>query len=300
MRDRLDGVSVFVTVVEAGGFSKAAERLALSRSAVAKTVARLEDRLGARLFHRTTRSQSLTQDGEAYFAHCARALDAMRAGEAELVARRNEATGRLKVTMPVLFGRRHVEPILIEMARENGALELDMRFNDAPVDILAEGFDLAIRIGSAGRAAGLRTRKVATLQMVVCAAPTYLTDRVAPVEASDLHRHETLVFRLNGQPHVWPILDRAGQPLIQILKSRFQFDNYESMVDAAIRGAGIACLSSWAARAGLADGRLVRLLDDHPAATRGIYAVWPSSPAMPASLRMAIDRLATQLPALLG
>lgn len=175
-----------------------------------------------------------------------------------------------------------------------------MRFNDAPVDILTEGFDLAIRIGSSGRAAGLRTRKVATLQMVVCAAPAYLAGRVAPVEARDLDQHETLVFRLNGQPHAWPILDRAGQPVTQILESRFQFDNYESMVDAAIRGAGIACLSSWAARSALADGRLVRLLDDHPAATRGVYAVWPDNPSIPSSLRMAIDRLAAQLPALLG
>ncbi len=300
MRDRLDGVSVFATVVEAGDFSKAAERLALSRSAVAKTIARLEERLGARLFHRTTRSQSLTHDGQAYFLHCARALEELRIAEKNLTARQNEATGRLKVSMPVLFGRRHVEPLLIEMAREHGSLELDMRFNDVPVDIIAEGFDLVIRIGSSGPSAGLKTRKVAALHMFVCAAPSYLSDRAAPLEIRDLEQHEALTFRLNGQPHAWPLLDRLGQPAPQLLKSRLQFDNYESMVDATIRGAGIACLSEWAARSALADGRLVRLLEDHPAVTRGVYAVWPDNPVVPASLRMAIDRLAAQLPAMLA
>jgi len=296
LRDQLDGVAVFVTVAEMGGFSKAAERLALSRSAVAKTIGRLEARLGTRLFHRTTRSQSLTNDGQAYFGYCARALDEIRQGERQLAAHLKEASGRLKVTMPVLFGRRHIEPILIELAREHSLLELDMRFNDAHVDIIAEGFDLAIRVGQSGSVSGLRTRKIAALQMVVCAAPSYLANHLPPVEIQDLEQHEALTFRLNGQPFIWPVFDRSGRPFTLAMKSRLQFDSFESLFDAALRGLGVACLPDWLVRPAIAAEQLVLLLEDHPVETRGVYAVWPESPALSASLRLAIDRLAARLP----
>jgi DNA-binding transcriptional LysR family regulator len=296
LRDRLDGVAVFVTVVEAGSFSSAAQVLALSRSAVAKSIGRLEERLDTRLFHRTTRSLALTYDGQTFFARCARALNEIREGEKELATRRKAPGGRLKVTMPVLFGRRHIEPILIELAREHSALELDMRFSDSHVDIISEGFDLAIRIGQSGNVAGLRARKIATLRMLFCAAPSYLANRPPPIEVQDLEQHEALIFRLNGQPLAWPVLERSGQPYDPVLKARLQFDNFESMVNAAVQGLGIACLPDWLAEPAIADQSLVQLLADHPVETRDVYAIWPESPAMSASLRLAIDRLATLLP----
>src|SRR5664280_1748699 len=138
MRDSLDGVAVFVEAVEAGGFARAAERLALTRSAVGKTVARMEARLGVRLFHRTTRSQSLTEDGQNYYERCLRALEELRAGEALLESGRREVSGKLKVSMPVLFGRYCVGPVLLELAQEHATLELDLRFSDAVVDLIAE------------------------------------------------------------------------------------------------------------------------------------------------------------------
>lgn len=130
MIGRLAGLPVFIEAVEAQGFSAAAARLNLSRSAVGKSVARLEDRLGVRLFHRTTRSQSLTEDGQAFYEHCLRALAEIRAGEAMLESGRLEVAGRLRVSMPVLFGRRCVAPILAGLAGKHPKLELDLSFSD--------------------------------------------------------------------------------------------------------------------------------------------------------------------------
>src|SRR5579859_1450539 len=130
MIDRLTGVSIFVETVDAGGFSAAAARLNLSRSAVGKTVARLEDRLGVRLFHRTTRRQSLTDDGQVFYERCLRALEELRVGELLLESGRQEAVGRLRVSMPVLFGRRCVAPILTRLALGHPKLELDLNFTD--------------------------------------------------------------------------------------------------------------------------------------------------------------------------
>ncbi len=136
MSEALNGISVFVTAAEAGGFSAAAAKLHLSRSAVGKTIARMETRLGVRLFHRTTRSQSLTEDGQAYFEHCLRALEALRAGDQMLESGRKEASGRLRVSAPVLFGRYCVAPVLTALARQHPKLELDLNFTDQVVDLV--------------------------------------------------------------------------------------------------------------------------------------------------------------------
>lgn len=161
----------------AGGFARAAERLALSRSAVGKTIARLEARLGVRLFHRTTSRLSLTEDGQIYYERCLRALEAL------LESGRREVSGRLKITMPLLFGRYCAEPILLELAEEHPALELDLRFSDSVVDLIGERFDLAIRNHTAGESKGLSHRKIASQNKVVCASPAYLARRGTPIRS---------------------------------------------------------------------------------------------------------------------
>lgn len=198
--------------------------------------------------------------------------------------------------MPVLLGRRHIEPILIELAREHDLLELDLRFNDAHVDVIEGRYDLAIRVSQSGHVAGLRTRKVATLRMLICAAPHYLASRVPPAEVAELERHEALIFRLNDQPFAWPVVDRSGARAALTLKSPLHFDNFESMIDAAFKCLDVACLPDWIVRPAQAAGLLVHLLEDHPVEARGVYAVWPQAPTMPSSLRLAIDALAARLP----
>lgn len=294
MRDRLDGVSVFVATVEAGGFAKAADRLALTRSAVAKAIARLEMRLGVRLFHRTTRSHSLTEDGQIYFGRCLRAIEELRQGEALISSAQNDVSGKLKVTMPVLFGRYCIQPLLLDLALAHPRLELDLRFSDSLVDLIAEGYDLGLRIGSPGESAVLRTRKLATHRMTLCAAPAYLDGRTRPQSIANLADHEALVHRLNDNVYPWLFQLPTG-PVQAPVKWRLQFDNYEAIADASLKGIGIAYLPSWMARAHIETGRLLSLLEDYPSISFNTYAVWPANRFIPLRLRAAIDLLADGL-----
>jgi DNA-binding transcriptional LysR family regulator len=295
MRDSLDGVAVFVEAVEAGGFARAAERLALTRSAVGKTVARMEARLGVRLFHRTTRSQSLTEDGQNYYERCLRALEELRAGEALLESGRREVSGKLKVSMPVLFGRYCVGPVLLELAQEHAKLELDLRFSDAVVDLIAEGFDLAIRNGAPGEGNGLRARKIASQRKLVCAAPSYLAAHGTPMDIAALASHDALVYWRHDQPFPWTLRGRDGKLIEAQLKWRLQFDSQEAIVDAAVSGMGIACVPSWLVGRQIAAGHLVSLLEQSPSASLDTYAVWPAAQHMPMRLRVTIDTLAARL-----
>lgn len=295
MRDRLDGVAVFVEVVEAGGFSRAADRLALTRSAVGKSVARLEERLGARLFHRTTKSHSLTEEGQVYFEKCQRALDELRAGEAMLETGRRQVAGKLKISMPVLFGRYCVQPLLLDLAQRHSKLDLDLRFSDSVVDLVGDGYDLAIRNRSPGEGSGLQTRKIAIQTKIFCAAPDYVKSAGTPANPTDLSNHAILMHAWNGQPLPWVYRDRDGSYREATVHWRLQFDNVEAVVDAALDGLGVAWVPSWLARRHLETGRLVQILSDFPSQPIDTYAVWPALTHMPMRLRVVIDALAEAL-----
>ncbi|MGP4669628.1 LysR family transcriptional regulator [Agrobacterium pusense] len=297
MRDRFEGLTVFVETVEAGGFAKAGERLALSRSAVGKSVARLEERLGVKLFHRTTRVLTLTEEGQAYYKRCQRALDELHAGEAYLDSGKNEVVGALRISMPVLFGRYCVAPLLIEIARQYPKLELDLRFSDLIVDVVGEGYDLAIRNGPVAEGSGLRMRKLVSQRKVICAAPDYLARKGTPKDISDLAGHDALVYWRNNQLFPWKVRDRDGKLRDCPLNWRLKFDNLEAIVDASVAGMGIGNVPDWLVSAHLQDGRLVTILDDRAPTQLDTYAVWPETEHLPRRLRLVIDTLVERLPA---
>ncbi|MDQ0473145.1 LysR family transcriptional regulator [Labrys wisconsinensis] len=296
MVDHLSGLAIFVETVQAGGFSAAAVRLNLSRSAVGKTVARLERRLGARLFHRTTRSQALTEDGQAFYERCLRALAEIRSGEAMLESGKREVVGRLRVSMPVLFGRRCVAPILTGLARLHPGLELDLNFSDRLVDLMEDGFDLAIRNGGTGDGVGLMTRRIGSQRMTVCAAPAYLAEHGTPRGIADLGRHEAVVYGRPGLVKSWLFPADGAPPVAFQPRSRLRFDDLDAIADAAAAGAGLAWLPCWLIREHVRAGSLVRVLADHPGLVFDIHAVWPQTPHLPLRVRLAIDRLAEALP----
>ncbi|KVK53974.1 LysR family transcriptional regulator [Agrobacterium deltaense] len=297
MRDRFEGLTVFVETAEAGGFARAAERLGLSRSAVGKTVARLEARLGVRLFHRTTRVLTLTEDGHAYYKRCQRALDELHAGKAFLESGRTEVAGLLRVSMPSLFGRYCVAPVLMEMAREHPKLDLDLRFSDLVVDVIGEGYDLAIRNGPVAQGSGLRMRKLLSQKKIICASPGYFADREVPHDIAALASHEALVYWRNNQLFAWQVRDCDGRLKDCPVHGRLRFDNVQAIADAAVAGMGIAWLPDWLVRDYLADGRLIALLSSYPSTGIDTFAVWPDMEHLPKRLRLAIDTLATKLPA---
>jgi DNA-binding transcriptional LysR family regulator len=297
MQDRLDGVAVFVETVEAGGFARAAERLALSRSAVAKTVARLETRLGVRLFQRTTRVQSLTEDGQTYYERCIRAIDELRVAEALLESGRREVNGRLRVAMPVLFGRHCVAPILLEFARQHPKLELDLCFSDRPLDIIAERIDLAIRNGAIGPATGqLSARRLPSQKKVLCASPAYVAVRGRPKDIASVEALDALLYWRADYAQPWVLPDAQGKLTEVLLSSRLRFDDLQVVADAAEAGMGLAWLPHWLIRDRLQAGALVPLLDQHPSAVVECHALWPATRHMPLRLRLAIDNLVSALP----
>ncbi|MDF2527400.1 MAG: LysR family transcriptional regulator [Enterobacter mori] len=169
MTDTLKDIPVFVAAVEAGSFAQAAIRLHLSRSAVGKSIARLEERLGVRLFQRTTRSQRLTDNGALFYERSLRALEEIRGAESLLETGKQQISGRLRVAMPVLFGRQCVAPLLIALAQEHPGLELEMSFSDRVVDLVEEGFDMAVRNGTLQDSSVLVARKLGEHRMVLCA-----------------------------------------------------------------------------------------------------------------------------------
>jgi DNA-binding transcriptional LysR family regulator len=297
MRDRFEGVQIFAEAVEAGSFAKAAERLSLTRSAVGKSIARLEERLGVRLFHRTTRTQSLTEDGQQYYERCARAIEELRASESLLESGRREVVGRLRVSMPVLFGRRCAAPILRAYARQHPKLELELSFSDRQVDVIADGYDLAVRNGALGQGSALQGRRLVSQRKVLCAAPAYLEARGgAPGALSELAGHELLTYWRNDYGVPWRLADETGVLVDVPVTSRLRFDDLEVIVDAAVEAMGLAWLPDWLVRSHVAAGRLVELWADRPSAMMECYAVWPATQYLPLRSRLAIDALVAELP----
>ncbi|KOF21484.1 LysR family transcriptional regulator [Ensifer adhaerens] len=292
----LNGVSVFVEAADAGGFSAAAERLNLSRSAVGKTVAKLEQRLGVRLFHRTTRTQSLTDEGQLFYENCLRALSEIRAGEALLESGKQEIQGRLRLSMPVHLGRQCIMPLLSDLLRQHPRLEFDLNFSDRNVDLVEDGFDLAIRSGPLRSDPELMTRKIADQRMIVCASPAYIEANGVPKKIEDLMTHQAILYRRSGQPLAWSFPVKAGQTQAITPPARLRLDDLTSIADAAAGGFGIAWLPCWLVGNRIASGSLVRILADAPALSYGTYVVWPKTQYMPPKLRLLIDTLAARLP----
>jgi DNA-binding transcriptional LysR family regulator len=299
MSERLSGIAAFVEAVETGGFAPAATRLGLSRSAVGKTIARLEARLGVRLFHRTTRSQSLTDDGQMFYERCVRALAELEAAEAALESGRAEPSGRLRVTAPVIFGRHCVAPILLDLLRRHPALELDLSFSDRPADLVEDGYDLAIRNGPRPDNAGLMGRRAGGQRMTVCAAPAYLDQHGRPETLDDIAGHRAVVYGRGDRAGRW-LFPTPGEPDREVAPThRVRFDDLEAITDAAVAGLGLAWLPCWLVRPHLEAGRLERVLTDQPGLVFDTHLLWPRAPHLPLRVRAAIDALAAGLPGMM-
>lgn len=295
MANTLNGIDLFATVVEAGSFAQAAERLHLTRSAVGKGVARLELRLGVQLFHRTTRSQSLTEEGALFYRHCLRALEEVRLGEAVLASNKLTLNGRLKVSMPVLFGQQCVAPILLALAKAHPGLALELSFSDRKVDLVEEGMDLVIRNAEPPDSLDLAARRLGEHGMTLCASPAYLAERGEPVTLAELPDHECIAYLRQGRVLSWWWQEAEAWREVQP-RGRLQMDDLNAITQAAIAGFGLAWLPTWLARPHLERGELREVLGALKGRSYPINALWPHSPHLPLKTRMAIDWLASRLP----
>jgi DNA-binding transcriptional LysR family regulator len=300
IRDHLNAVATFVQAVDSGGFAAAAERMQVTRSAVGKSIARLERGLGVRLFHRTTRRQSLTEDGQIFYERCVRALAEIDAAEAALDEGRRAPVGRLRVSVPVLFGRHCVAPVLSTLVHQHTGLKVEIAFSDRVVDLVEEGFDLAVRIGTLPDSASLAARRLGMQRMGIGAAPSYLAKYGHPETLEQLRRHAAITYGRGGQAFPWPVRDRDGTSAELRLDSRLQFDDLQAIADAAVAGIGVAWLPRWLMTPLVRTGHLELIFSDEQLVSSEIHAVWPQTRHLPSKTRTAIDALAQQVPALLA
>ncbi|QOZ38141.1 LysR family transcriptional regulator [Bradyrhizobium sp. CCBAU 53421] len=298
--DRLTSMAVFLRAVDLGSFAAAAEALEMSGPMVGKHVRFLEERLGVRLIHRTTRRQSLTEFGQAYYERCRAVLAEAEAADALAADQLSEPRGRLKVTMPALLGRHCVAPLLLKLAQKYPALELDLSFGDPVTDLMEGGYDLAIRTGNLDAPSGVITRRIARQRMVVCGSRAYLKAHGRPRSLDELSQHQAIVYRRLGRARPW-LFPRDGQPPREVWPAgRLRLDDLEAIADAAARGMGLAWLPSWLVRDRLERGALVRVLGDEGELPYDCHALWLPTPRLPPKVRLVVDALAAALPKLVA
>jgi len=284
--DLLD-VLAFVRVVETGAFSRAAERMGMAKSIVSRRVARLEEQLGARLLTRSAQGASPTDVGQAYFERAANVLAELEAAQEVVAEAVTQIAGPIRLSAPLSFGVQHLAPALAEFAAEHPKVELDISFEDRPVDLVAGGYDLAVRIGAL-KDSSLIARKIAPVRKVAVASPAYLARRGRPEHPRDLAGHDILLYaNETWRFRVGKGWDYAkGQP-------RLRADNGEMLRAAAVAGLGICILPSFIAAPGFEAGTLEPLLTDYPMEEGGLHAVMPSR-ATTARVRALVDFLAAR------
>jgi DNA-binding transcriptional LysR family regulator len=287
----LQGISAFVHAVETGSFTAAASLMGLSKSAPAKMVARLEERLGVRLLNRTTRSLSLTAEGFDYYGSCLKILEELTTAEAMLASRRRHVSGVLRVNLPISFGRLCVMPVLTDVAIKNPDLQLDISFTDRRVDLVEEGIDLVVRLGDPGNQASLAGRRIGTQHSLICASPDYLARRGRPTSIEELKNHDCLAFAKDGRPLPWTALAGEGMPASLNIQPHYTISHGEALRDATLNGLGIAFLSTWLAAEELKTGKLETLAISTRTEDVPIFALWPRSRDLSPKVRVVVDAL---------
>jgi DNA-binding transcriptional LysR family regulator len=283
-------VGVFVAAARAGSFTAAADELGVTKSAIGKAIARLEQRLGLKLFHRTTRVTRLTVDGEAYFAACAAALDEIQAAEGALRSANRIISGRLRVNMPVAFGRQVLLPLLLEMTRPHPALTLSLTFTDATIDPFQEDVDLVIRFGALPDSSHLVARHLVNQPRIICGSPAYFRERGTPRTLDDLREHTGVVGSRNGPPARWLVVADGVEQRVAPPRAHETNDG-EAIVDAAVAGLGICQMPASLVRRRLEEGSLVAVLEAYAAAPVEVHALWPKAAQLSPKVRFVVDQL---------
>lgn len=288
--DRLDAMRAFVTVVAEGSFTRAAERLALSPQLVSKHVSQLEQHLGVRLLNRTTRRLHLTEAGAAYRQRAEQVLAEVDDMEQALGELQGQARGRLRISAPLSFAIRHLAPLINDFHRAHPAVDIDLQLNDRKVDIVEEGFDIALRIGRL-KSSSLIAKRIAPVRLVLCAAPDYLKAHGTPEQPRDLAGHRFLRYRY---------MEENQEPLLKWLSrggggenegGELTSNNGDVLVEAAIGGAGIALQPTFLTGDAIRQGRLAIVLPEHEPEPLGLYAVYAHRQLLASKVRHFVDFL---------
>jgi len=288
--DRLTTLDLFVRIVESGSFAAGAEQLGLSRALASRAILDLEARLGTRLLNRTTRRLSLTEAGAAFYRRAQRITADVAEAEEEAAALHARPRGLLRVNAPMSFGVLHVAPALAVYLDRYPEVSVDLTLNDRVVDLLEDGYDLAIRIGRLADSS-LIARRLAPCRILLCAAPFYLATHGTPEHPSDLARHRCIAYAYGANRDEWVLTGPEGEVRVRV-SARLQINNGDAIQAAIREGYGIARQPDFIAAPELAAGRLVQVLPDWRLPELGIHAVYPPARTLSAKVRSFVDFLA--------
>lgn len=288
--DSLSGLLAFVHAARMRSFVAAGERLGVSASAVGKSVARLEEKLGVRLLNRSTRRISLTEEGALFFERCQRIVGEIEEAEAEMLRVTGTPSGRLRVSLPAV-GYRMLMPVLPEFTQRYPDIELDLDFNDRLIDVIAEGVDAVIRSGELNDSS-LKAKPLGPFRFVLAGAPGYFARRGVPLVPRELEQHACLRYKFptTGQLQAWSLRLRADEPPVA-LAGGLICNSIEALIAAASGGLGIAYLPDFVVREAIAAGTLTTVLDDYLPDTGRFSVLWPSSRHLLPKLRVFVDFL---------
>jgi len=296
--DSLQGITVFVRVAEARSFTGAARKLGISTSGASKAVARLEDKLGVRLVHRTTRSVGLTDDGNAFYERCRQILGELEDAESAVTRARAKPHGRLRVLMPVAFGQRILAPLMAQFAAFNPELVIDVELSDRVPDLADEGLDAAVRIGELADSR-LIARRLCDLRFVTVASPEYLEHHGEPKMPDDLDHHRCLMIYI-PQTHRYRGWEFTvnGVPFIKSPPATLNINNAHALLHAAIAGAGIANIPTFTAFDSIRAGLLQPILREYESAGPPVWVVYLERRHLSPRVQALVDFLTTHIPPL--
>ncbi|HAU5565776.1 TPA: LysR family transcriptional regulator [Serratia fonticola] len=289
--ESLRGISNFVVTASCNSFTEAAEALGVTKSAVGKSIARLEERLGTRLFNRSTRKLSLTNEGQTYLNCCLDALEILDAAQHTLCRRQEKPSGVVRIDMPAAFGRDLVMPILIEFTERYPDVWMTLTFNDRLIDPIEEGVDLVLRLGELESTDELIVRRLSKQKLICCASPVYLNKHGTPSKIEELKLHRCIMGYRRGAPLAWRLKDASGQDIRFTVNQQHQIGDGDAMLSACLNGLGITQLPESMVNKYIESGKLVMLLTENQPDPLDLHVLWPRTRHLIPKIRCLVDEL---------
>ena len=284
-----EGISEFVYVAENESFTLASKKMAISTAQVSRQISALEKRLNIKLFYRTTRKVSLTEEGRIFYQHCRSVLDGLDAAERAITNLQSKPQGKIKLTAPVTYGEKQILPLVNDFLKQYSDVEVSAYLSNQRVDLVEDGYDLAIRLGNLSDSS-MMAKKLGERSNFVCASPLYLQKHGIPHSISELNKHSCLL----GTNNYWHFRESDKEKSIRIT-GRLQYNSGYSLTDAALKGLGIVQLPDYYVKQHLQSGELVTLLDNYRAPDEGIWAIYPQNRHLSPKIRLLVDYLVEHL-----
>lgn len=284
-----EGISEFVNVAETKSFTQASKKLSISIAQVSRQVNTLENRLNIKLFNRTTRKVALTEEGQVFYQHCRGVLDGLDAAERAVTNLQSKPQGMIKLTAPVTYGEQQILPLINNFMMQYKEIEVSAYLSNQQIDLVDEGFDLAIRLGKLSDSS-MMAKKLAQRTSYVCASPAYLKKYGTPHSLSELDKHSCLL----GTRDYWHFNNNGKEKNIRVT-GKLRCNSGFGLVDAALKGLGIIQLPDYYIKEHLSKGSLITVLDNYKVPDEGIWAIYPQNRHLSPKIRLMVDFLLTHL-----